>query len=290
MVQNAGNKLTQVVLRQVEKAEYFCSAENISPNVAIHELRKTFKRLRALFRIYEHVSGSKVKNLRTEIKEFGKVLSPLRESYVNTDLFEKELTGKKFIPERKMKLIGEKLHNKNKKLIDERFREKSVCKRIGSYFSRFETKLNVTGGEKVSKAHVVREVYDSYLTSFSTYRGLPDNPAPEEWHSMRKKLKRLYFQLDFIRLFHPRYFKLKSEQLNTINDQLGDDHDLHVFAEELHQEDYQLNAEELKLMEKQIEHLRELNQLKLRPRLKHFFGDPPGEFKEKLEKAFKIEF
>lgn len=289
MVQNAGNKLTQVVLRQVEKAEYFCSAENISPNLAVHELRKTFKRLRALFRIYEHVPGSKAKILRTDIKEFGKILSPLRESYVNTHL-EKELTGKKFISEKKIKGIGEKLHRKNRELIDKRFREKSICKKIGSYFAGFESKLVETGGEKVSKAHVIREVYESYLTSFSLFSELPDQPSPEEWHSLRKKLKRLFYQLDFIRLFHPRYFKPKSEQLNTINDQLGDDHDLHVFSEELRLPEYQLNAEEFNLLEKQIEHLRELNQLKLRPRLKHLFGDPPGEFKEKLEKAFKIEF
>jgi hypothetical protein len=88
---------------------------------------------------------------------------------------------------------------------------------------------------------------------------------------------------------HPRYFKVKSEQLNIITDQLGDDHDLHIFSEELHSEEYNFNQEELRIIENQLEHFRELNQLKLFPRLKQFFSEPPEVFNEKTAQTFKID-
>ena len=107
-------------------------------------------------------------------------------------------------------------------------------------------------------------------------------------HELRKKLKRLWYQIDFIKFLHPRYFKLKSDQLNKITDQLGDDHDLHVFYENLIAEDYGFDEEELRILTNQVKHLRELNQMKLLPRLKQFFTVPPEEFDQKLERFFKL--
>ncbi|SHI74282.1 CHAD domain-containing protein [Tangfeifania diversioriginum] len=289
MTQNAGNKLAHTILRQTERAEYFCSVENISPNITVHELRKIFKRLRSLIRFYEQVPGSEAKSIRKEIKQLGKILSPLRESYVNVELFEKELTGKKLIPERKIKDAEAKLHGKNKKAIDQGFKGKEICKSIGSFFSKLESSITGSENSKVSKVHLVREINNSYLTGYIFFSELPDAPTPEAIHSLRKKLKRLFYQLDFIRLMHPKYFKARSEQLNIINDHLGDDHDLHILAVELRLSDYQFNSEEQQILENQIEHLREMNQLKLWPRLKQFFSELPEEFEEKAEKAFKLD-
>lgn len=289
MTQNAGNKLAHTILRQTERAEYFCSVENISPNITVHELRKIFKRLRALIRFYEQVPGSEAKSIRKEIKQLGKMLSPLRESYVNAEFFEKELTGKKLIPERKMKDVGAKLHRKNKTAIDQSFKGKEICKSVGSFFARLESSITGSENSKVSKVHMVREINNSYFTSYDFFTALPEDAAPEEIHSLRKKLKQLFYQLDFIRLIHPKYFKVRSEQLNIINDHLGYDHDLHIFGEELRLQEYQFNSEEQQILENQIEHLREMNQLKLWPRMKQLFSELPEEFEEKTEKAFKLD-
>jgi hypothetical protein len=52
MPHRAGKQLTETIAKQLERIEYFCTAENISPNLAVHEMRKTFKRMRALLRFY----------------------------------------------------------------------------------------------------------------------------------------------------------------------------------------------------------------------------------------------
>lgn len=276
----------QSVLRQEKKVQYYCSAENIPPNQSVHELRKLFKRLRSLLRFYQHVPGGNVQPLREEMRHFGRELSPLRESYVNICLFEDELRAKKLVPERKMREAAEKLHLRNRQLVGSTLSEHSVCKAIRQFFPGFEDQLIRAGGREVSKIQIVWEISQSYQNSFFHFNYLPPDPSADQWHAFRKKLKRLYYQLDFIRLLHPRYFKLKSEQLSIINDHLGYDHDLHVFSLELGKKEYPFSPDELYILENQIEHLRELNQIKLNARLKSFFSEPSGAFNEKLELLF----
>lgn len=288
MMQLIGNRLVKAILRQAGKVSYFCAAENIPPNQIVHELRRSFKRLRALLRFYLEVPDGPAAILQDEIRNFGRLLAPLRESAVNVDLFDKEVSGNKLIPEKKIRNAREMMVRKNKHLLVKGFQENNLHRVIHSYFIGFESTLTANSNEMPAKSQLCREVSNSYAKSFGIFHDLPADPHPEEWHELRKKLKRLWYQLDFIRFMHPRYFKLKTDQLNKITDQLGDDHDLHVFSEDLKTEGYGFDREELQILENQIEHLRELNQLKLMPRLKQFFAAPPGEFDQKLERFFRM--
>ncbi len=289
MVQKIGNKLLQAVSRQAGKAAYFCAAENISANQKVHELRRGFKRLRALLRLFTEIPESPALQLSEDIRNFGKVLAPLRESAVNLDLFDREIASNSLLPEKKIKAAREMLTEKNKQLLVRGFWENNLHNTIRTFFDGFEKVLIMNNSGLPEKIHICREINRSYITSYHLYRQMPANPHPEEWHNLRKKLKRLWYQFEFIRFLHPRYFKLKTDQLNKITDQLGDDHDLHVFSEDLLNEKYAFDEEQLLVIINQVENLREMNQLKLQLRLKQFFTAPPAEFYQKLERFFKVE-
>lgn len=288
MVQNIGNRIIQAISHQAEKASYFCAAENISSNQKVHELRRGFKRLRALLRFFKEIPDSPAGQLNQDIRNFGKLLAPLRESAVNLDLFDKNISSNNHLPEKKIRIARELLVQKNKLLVERGFLENNLHNTIRTFFDGFDEILTKNNSDLPVRIQFFHEVSQTYLTSISIYQQLPANPHSEEWHELRKKLKRLWYQLDFIKFLHPRYFKLKTDQLNKITDQLGDDHDLHVFAENLMTENYGLDQEELRILTNQTEHLRELNQLKLQPRLKQFFTAPPEEFNQKLERFFKL--
>jgi hypothetical protein len=89
---------------------------------------------------------------------------------------------------------------------------------------------------------------------------------------------------------HPRYFRLKSDQLNKITEQLGEDHDLFVFLNDVKIDNPGFGTSEMEIIENKVEHLREINLLKLNPRLKQFFNDPPSFFTQKMEQFFKVSF
>ncbi len=288
MVQIIGNRLAKTIRLLANRGTYFCSAENISSNQAVHEIRRLFKRLRALLRFYKKIPESTIPHLAEDIRVYGKLLAALRESAVNIVLFNKEIATNKLLSEKKIKYAHEMLVQKNRLLLERGFRENNLRNTIRSFYNDFEI-LFADSSESPTKNQIFREISLSYLKSYTFYRQLPADPHPEEWHKLRKKLKQLWYQIDFIRFLHPRYFKLKTDQLNKITDQLGDDHDLHIFATDFRSCGYGFNEEELQILEKQVEHLRELNQQKLQPRLKQFFTAPPLEFEQKLIRFFNLD-
>ena len=71
---------------------------------------------------------------------------------------------------------------------------------------------------------------------------------------------------------------------------MGEDHDLFVFLNDLQIDNLGFEVSEIEIIGNQVEHLREINLLKLNPRLKQFFTDPPSFFTQKMEQFFKISF
>jgi len=288
MAQEAGNRLISAIQKQNEKTIYFCTAENISPNVAVHEIRKSFKRIRALLHFFDELSEPSVLEFKQEIKASGRSLSAVRESFVNVQLFEREIAGNQLIAERKLKAADDKLLQKNNRLLKENFIDSGLCVTIQNAIEDFNDKL-INNTRIPSKSHLFNQVVLSWQTSFNVYRLIPADQPAEEMHELRKKMKRLWYQFDFLRFMQPRFFRLKTDQLNHIAEHLGEDHDLHVFLDELSRSYQEFNHEELKILNNQVLHLRDLNLVKLNPRLSQFFSETPEAFETKMQKIFKLQ-
>lgn len=283
MAHNIGNRLTKAITHQAGKVIYFCNADNISLNQKVHEFRRSFKRQRALLSFFRKINNSPLKPVKKEIRNLGRLLSLARESAVNIELFDKIVTPANMFSEKKLRVAREMFVEKNRTLLEQSFSEKKSAEYLVNYFEDFIIKL--TKGDIVFpvKKQFVNEVVRSYSRSISAYNELSDKLHPEELHNLRKRMKHLGYQLDFIRFLNPRFLKQKNDQINKITEQLGDDHDLCVFREYLDSDDYGFEKEEIIIIENQIDHQRELNLLKLQTRLKQFFLYTPDEFFEKLE-------
>ncbi len=288
MPHNAGIKLVETIKKQLDRIDYFSSAANVSPNLAVHEMRKTFKRLRALVRFYCEFPVEFPPDYANQIKYFGRSLTTMRESFVNIQIFDRVVAENTMIPERKIKAAKEKLVEKNKIIIDKGFLEagsyetmQNFAQLLAKHIERFEIGLP-------SLNQIVKQLEISNLEAFQIFRQTHADPDPEIMHELRKKMKRLMYQYDFIRYLHPRFFKLKTFQLNNITEQLGEDHDLYIFVVDLKNGGYGFTPGEFEIIENRVEHLCDVNQVKLLPRLKHFFSDPPEALNQKLEILFKI--
>ena len=288
MPHNAGKRLVEAITKQLEKIEYFSSAENVSPNLAVHEMRKTFKRLRALVRFYIDYPVEFPSDYSTQIKYFGRSFSIMRESFVNMQIFDRIAAVDYQIPERKIKLVREKLAMKNKLVIEKGFFEAEGYLPMQNFGKLLSDQLSQFQIGQPSLIQFVKQLEISYLESFELYKQTWSGSDPELMHELRKKMKRLMYQYDFIRYIHPRYFKSKTFQLNNITEQLGEDHDLYVFLKEVENIDYELTEQEFEITENKVQHLRDLNRVKLFPRLKHFYSETPEIFNQKLKGIFKV--
>jgi CHAD domain-containing protein len=288
MPQNAGKRLVEAIGKQLERVEYFSSAENISPNVAVHEMRKTFKRLRALLKFYNDFPVEFPPDYSTQIKYFGRSLTVMRESFVNLQLFEKITAGNTLIPERKMKNARERLSDKNKEIIEKGFLKSEAYLPMQRFASNLQMQMEQIAVSIPAVTQFTGQLKYSYSQSYEIYLKLKQDSESGEIHDLRKKLKQLYYQFDFIRYVHPRFFRLKTYHLNNITEQLGEDHDLFIFINELIESRYDFSENEIEILENQVMHLREINRIKMFPRLKQFFSDHPEVFNSKLEDIFKM--
>lgn len=287
MVQNTGSRLVAAIQKQTEKVSYFCSAENISPNLAVHEIRKSFKRMRALLRFYSVFPDEFYTHFNTQMRNFGIFLSPIRESFVNIQLFDRITSSQNLIAEKKIREVKEFLAERNKTLIENEY-VPNGCSLIHEFAMVFNSELIKPEKERPSQNQIIHQLIRSFQESFDFYQQNEMGAEADVMHSLRKKLKRLWYQFDFIKFAHPRYFKSKSDQLNKITEQLGEEHDLYVFLQYLQTSETGFNEEEIQIVENQVRHLRELNLLKLIPRIKQFFNETPEDFSLKMEKIFKI--
>jgi CHAD domain-containing protein len=269
--------------------DYFCTAENISPNLAVHEMRKTFKRMRALLRFYNAFPEEFSPDFILQIKYFARALTHLRESFVNLQIFERITAGNTMLPERKIRAARELFAEKNREVVEKGFFAAEGCDTIMKFTGTLAAQLVDVSLPVPSQLQIAAELEDSYLKSHQIYQQITVFSNPEMIHELRKKMKQLYYQFDFIRFVHPRFFRLKTYHLNNITEQLGEDHDLHVFLVELKSGFLDFINIDLQILENQVQHHRELNLIKLNPRLKQFFKDLPEEFNLKMEKIFKVE-
>ncbi|MDX1283633.1 MAG: CHAD domain-containing protein [Draconibacterium sp.] len=284
MAQNIGDILIKAISKQTSKVDYFAYVENISPNTAVHEVRKAYKRIRSLLKFYPlQESGFPVLD-KNEISAFGKALSEYRNSCVNLQILEKVTKENPHISEQKLKLLKEKLSAKNTSQLDQIAKNK-LGKRIRKHNKDFENRLNQTK-VVIDKNLIPEKLRHSFEKSFKVYSDTTLFESAERMHLLRKRLKVLYYQSNFLKFADARFFKTKSDQLNIITEALGDDHDLFVFLEEMKTPDYGLDLEETTILENKVNYLRELNMVKLQPRLKQFFSETPESFNKKIENIF----
>ena len=288
MIQDAGEKLIMALHKHADKVNYLCGAENISPNVCVHEIRKSFKRMRAFLKFYPKSPDSILREFKPAIVSLGKSLSIIRESAVNIQVFDKISDGNELISERRIKLIKTHLVQKNSELLKNGFLENQVCSDIHSLMSTISGKLTDPETEHPTAQHVYQGICDSYRKGYDSFSTVIDEYDSEELHKLRKKLKVLWYQLELFKYLQPRYLRVKSDQLHKITEQLGEDHDLYVFLQDIKTGDLELDPGEMEIIENQVQHHKELNGLRLANRLKQFFVDEPGDFNKKMAEVFEV--
>jgi CHAD domain-containing protein len=141
MVQNIESRLVKAIKRQAEKVVYYCSAENVSRDLAIHEIRKSFKRIRALLKFYPLTSDDSSQDYSAKISILARELSTARESFMNIRILEKITAKKQFIPEKSLENLKLQLTEKNKVLVKELLEGKRIFLEIQSLIYYIEGRL-----------------------------------------------------------------------------------------------------------------------------------------------------
>lgn len=217
------------IFDQMDNFQKICRDNTMTPEKAVHELRKSIKRIRALFRFLKPlISESDFHQIDGKLAKTGRSLTRERESTVNIDTFTKlnKAMGNDF-SEQSREVV---LHG----LISQRNEAYSVWinglnKTIANHqftMSRIYDEIqNLTVIESSAEIEL-KALENSYNRAIRYYNESLLSLQTETIHKWRKQLKRLLFQLKFGFSEHSPEIRTKIKLLDKLTDVLGKDHDL----------------------------------------------------------------
>jgi CHAD domain-containing protein len=202
--------------------------------IAVRRARKSLKRVRAILDLVRGaIAEEDHRSMRTEARDLGRLLSPLRDRDVVQALLkrlEKDATTTR--RREAIRLAEAVLAAAQPELAvrDHRAEEivvAEVGRRAAGFLERIET-LNVAD---LGRRHVLDRVERSWRRARTRFHdGFIDGDT--EWlHETRKRVIRLQLSLQPLISLHPIGMPKAIRRLKRVADALGDDHDLAVLAD-----------------------------------------------------------
>lgn len=264
------HRLIVVLEEHTFRVEDICDSTDLLPEIKVHEIRKSFKRMNALFRLFPDSLKEEVQVFRQPMKALARQLTVARETTVNLQFFEEMCTGNPELnlPETqdlKTQLVAENLFSLETLAREGTFDTiKNLMKTGRTDFLEkipgIEFVLDIT----TEIDNSLQKAKDLFIAAVATYH-------PEEYHELRKKMKILWYQYEFIHPGQADIAGTQSEKLHNITDRLGDDHDWYIFLEEIEHEKYRVTSSYKMILENTIEQFQKANLAALNSSLTDFF-------------------
>ncbi|MBL6445840.1 CHAD domain-containing protein [Fulvivirga sp. 29W222] len=227
--------ITRLVKEQVQRAyNMLNSTQSSDRHEIIHELRKTFKILRAIFRlIKDEIGKSEYKKENIFYRDLGRQISEIRDKTAVIETMEqlqsqysKEFSTDLFGPPIKYQLQERrKLENnyvKNnipgylKSQIDNKLKE-------GHRWN-----LSVKAFDQIAPS--LKRVYKKGQISLKIAKA---SRATEDLHEWRKRVKYLRYQIDTLSRIWPGIMGSLEDELHDLSNLLGFDHDLSIVQKQI---------------------------------------------------------
>lgn len=251
---------------------------------AVHEARKSVKKLRALLRLVRPELGAHTyDDFNRSLRDAARLLSQVRDAAAVLESFdklveEKELDSARFTAVRaRLAERRESGHGVSSRR-DVMTRAEADLQQLLANVERWE--LPDEGWQLVSAGF-----RDIYQRGGRALKRAAAHPSAEHFHEWRKQVKYHWYHLRFLAPLWPGLIKAHAEELEQLSDWLGDEHDLsvlkgHVLAWE--QADDLPIAELQRAMDERTEELR-VRALALGSRV---YGERP----KRLERRFRSYF
>ncbi len=194
---------------------------------AIHSVRKNIKKIRAVLRLVRAEMGKKAYREYTGLlRQAADHLATVRDAHVKLQALEALISHfdrhpprrpfvhfKKALRENCVKAAREFLNGKSLPAVNR------ILKRLSKEFSRLS--LNESGWAAVAPG-----IKCSYGAGRKALAKIRRDPADENFHEWRKRVKDLWYQVLLLCPICPEEMCTLVEELKTLADHLGDDHDL----------------------------------------------------------------
>ena len=282
--------IIRIMMEQINLAIHHAGYIKNKTDKRVHEIRKSFKRLRAVLRlIRDEIGYNKYMEANILFRDLGRSLSLYRDCYTYISTL-KKIRHK--IPPKELKnyfIILKELKNQKAQLILEFDMDNKIENIINQ--------LKVTN-QSIQQIPIVNDDFTVfygglkriYRQSKKLFVETIEQPTDEVIHTWRKRVKYLWHQIQVLENIWPEQLSTWRKILKKISELLGLNHDLTL----LHQKIVQLRNSTTIIKTKRIEslilRLRDYYYLQAVHQGQLFFIDSPEQFVKKFNQYYNINY
>ena len=204
---------------------------------AIHCARKDIKKARAVLRMVRpNIVRKEFRQFTKLLREAASHLAATRDAYVKAKAlanlarhFKGQLAPGALRHIRSH--VRRASDDEMKRFIKEKG-AKSVERLLRSVAKEFEG-LEISGKGWKAIGSGVKSAYGEGLRAYQT---VLKDPAPENFHEWRKRVKDLWYQISLLRPVWPEQMDAIARELETLGEYLGDDHDLFILQQSVREQ------------------------------------------------------
>ncbi|MEZ4771717.1 MAG: CHAD domain-containing protein [Bacteroidia bacterium] len=221
--------------------------ENIHEGV--HDARKSFKKIRSIARfVRDEIGDEKYTVENTWYRDAGRKLSALRDATAMIETLDK-------IRLQYPESISDKTYLSLEKTLLKNQEEISYLLLVQRNIRQTVSFLLVEGRERVETLNLPKNSFRAIKKSICRvytqgYDGLAlsmDDPSDFNLHEWRKSVKHIWYHLLLIRNIWPGMMDAYAEELHTLSEMLGTDHDLAILNDSLENGSLNIDNEKAKL-------------------------------------------
>jgi CHAD domain-containing protein len=200
---------------------------DISDAVAVHELRKAFKRWRALLRLIGPVVGAEADALRLEARDLAREMAAARDSQAMREAFAD--LGEDALPPRSRAAIASRLA-RIEASAEAASLTPALKARVGEALARAAAAIEHWPLAGLDCAETTRQLAAGYRRAAAAIPQDWPNASPEALHRFRQLVVAHRYQMELAETVWPRLIKLWIAEAQRLRDRLGAHQDLAVLG------------------------------------------------------------
>lgn len=253
---------------------------------AVHEARKSIKRIRAALRLVRNEIGEEIfdrENLA--YRDAARRLAPLRDSVAKLETldrvhahFDTSLAADAF------ETVGQILVEEKKATRKEFLQQEDVIPEVVEELAKGRQRadeLPVRHQDFQAFEGGLKKVYRRGRRRMN--RSYQDGDSPEKFHDWRKRVKYLWHHIEILQPLWPPVFEVTAEEIHQLSDYLGDAHDAAVLAAHLRENESNFAEEpELPLLLSILTQRRRALETAAEPLGRRIYAEEPNSFVKRL--------
>jgi CHAD domain-containing protein len=228
--ENIAKGITRSIQSQIKRS--LSDLDDLNAEGSVHELRKRFKRIRALLRLVRSQIGDKAfRKLDACVRESGRKVADFRDADVLLSTLDglRDANGIRVRSDTAERLHEQLVARRNAALAHVLGDEQTVddIKKTLKAVRRDVERWKIGSGWE----SIARGMMGTYAAAQECVADALVDPSIENLHAWRKEAKSVWYQLQFLCALRPRVITPLEQRLHALGDLLGDDHDLAVLTQ-----------------------------------------------------------